>query len=169
MVQKPLDRNLFNIDLLIPDKEYFKQNNLKEVTSLAIFETNSNVFHNDGLYSINVFGPVGSAERLKRHGYIDFKIPVLHPLVYSSIVKLGKKYEKIMSGTGYAYFDNATKDFIMDENNENSQTGYDFFIKHIDKIQYGTTESKKRDYKIALVDKYGRSSGLYTVITLAVA
>lgn len=162
MVQKPLDRNLFNIDLLIPDKEYFKQNNLKEVTSLAIFETNSNVFHNDGLYSINVFGPVGSAERLKRHGYIDFKIPVLHPLVYSSIVKLGKKYEKIMSGTGYAYFDNATKDFIMDENNENSQTGYDFFIKHIDKIQYGTTESKKRDYKIALVDKYGRSSGLYT-------
>ena len=162
MQQKPLDRSKFNIDLLIPDKDYFKQNNLKEVTTLAIFETNSNVFHSEGLYSVEIFGPVGSPERLKRHGYIDFKVPILHPMVYSSIIKLGKKYEKILSGTGYGYFDKTTKDFVIDESNENSRTGYEFFISYIDQIVYGTTESKKRDYKIALVDKYGRSNGLYT-------
>lgn len=162
MLQKPLNPDLFNIDLLIPDAGYFKKLNLKEVTTLAIFETNSNVFHEDGLYSPSIFGPIGSNERLKRHGYVDFVVPVLHPLVYKTITELGKKYEKIISGSAYGYFDKTINDFVIDDTKEESQTGFEFFIKHLDKIKYGTTSSSKRDYKIALVNKYGRSDGLYT-------
>lgn len=51
MAQQPLDMNLLNIDLLIPEAGTFKKALLGEVTSTSIFEPSSNVFDTKGLFS----------------------------------------------------------------------------------------------------------------------
>ena len=56
-----LDRNLFNIDLLLLNEENTKL--FREVKTGAIFETGSKIFHKDGLFSTEIFGPLGSAVR----------------------------------------------------------------------------------------------------------
>lgn len=159
MRQQPLDNNYLNIDLLIPDDTTFKESGLLPVSSLSIFDSNTDVFNKDGLFSNEIFGNVGSDTRMIRPGYIDLKVPVLHPLIYKSITSLGKKYEEIMHGRLKAKFDNTIKDFVMDEE---GGTGYDFFVRHLDLIKYPKTESTTRDNRISLVEKYGRRSGLFT-------
>lgn len=157
MFQIKLDERFFNIDLNIPDQGKFKSMGLGEVTSLSIFEPNSDVFHKDGLFSYTIFGELGTKTRLVRPGYIDFKVKILHPMIYNAIVDLGKRYEGIMSGSVKAKFNQVTKDFEVDPNGE---TGYSFFLKHIDEIKYTPNESIGRDVNIELVNKYGRSNGL---------
>ena len=76
----PINKTPFNIDLLILDKNKTKQ--LKPITKLNIFETSSQNFDPDGLYSTEIFGPVGSELRNDSFAYIDLKIKILHPLVY---------------------------------------------------------------------------------------
>ena len=64
MEQIELDRSLFNIDpLVISDKQALL---MGEVTSLSIFEANSQVFDPKGLFSTEIFGPVGSTLRLDK-------------------------------------------------------------------------------------------------------
>lgn len=162
MIQKPLDPNLLNIDLLIPEPTTFKTNHLGEVVSTSIFEPSSNVFDLKGLFSPEIFGEIGSDVRLNKPGYVDFKIPVFHPLVYLTICDLGDKYEKIMSGSLYAKFDKELKDFIPVEEESDGDTGYEFFCKHVDDLVYPETNSHKRQFKIALVEKYGKRSGMLT-------
>lgn len=160
MIQKPLDPNLLNIDLLVPEVGTFKKANLGEVLTTSIFEPSSNVFDLKGLFSPVIFGELGSDERMTRPGYVDFKLKVFHPLVYMTICDLGEKYEKIISGNLYAKFSEVEKDFIVCEDPSEGRTGFDFFCKYIDKIQYPENESHKRSFKKALVEKYGRTSGL---------
>ena len=50
-------RKLFNIDLILGLKE--KKKFLKPVTSLHIFEPSSTIFKKDGLFSLEIFGPLG--------------------------------------------------------------------------------------------------------------
>lgn len=159
MEQKPLNQDLLAIDLLIPDKNLFRANNMKEVTNLAIFEPNTDVFHKDGLFSQEIFGQVGSRERIERMGYIDFVLPVFHPLVFMTIIKLGDKYDKIMRGTLSARFDEEEQDFVPDIEGE---TGFNFFVKHVNKLKYQQTESLKRDNKIKLVERYGKTDSMLT-------
>lgn len=159
MKQSPLDRSLFNIDLLIPDDDTFRNFGLLPVTNLGIFETNSDTFNKNGLYSNVIFGNVGSDERMLKPGYIDLKLKIFHPLVFITIERLGKKYKEILAGKLYARFDPKEKDFLPDP--ENGNTGFHFFCQHLDQLVFKTTESNKRDYKISLVDKYGRTSGMF--------
>lgn len=158
MKQEPLNPKVFNIDLLIPDDGKFKSMMLGEVETLSIFEPNSDVFNSKGLFSNQIFGQIGSDLRLERPGYVDTKLKFLHPLVYSTICNLGKKYEEIMEGKTRAVFNVATNDFDLDPNGE---TGFSFFLKYIDKIVYVKNDSERRSYKVLLVDKYGRKSGLF--------
>lgn len=158
MKQEQLNRNIFNIDLLIPDDGKFKSMLLGEVESLAIFEPNSDVFNSKGLFSNQIFGQIGSDLRLERPGYVDTKLHFLHPLVYSTICNLGKKYEDIIEGNVRATFNKETNDFDIDPEGE---TGFSFFLKYLDKIEYVKNESERRSYKVSLVNKYGRSSGLF--------
>lgn len=159
MKQSPLDRSLFNLDLLIPDDDTFRNLGLLPVTNLAIFESTTDAFNKNGLFSNVIFGNIGSDTRMLRPAYIDLKLKIFHPLVFITIERLGKKYKEILAGRLYARFDKVEKDFVPDP--ENGNTGFHFFCQHLDEIVYKTTESNKRDYKISLVEKYGRSSGLF--------
>lgn len=144
-------KNLLNIDILTLSNDKLKY--LGEIKSCSIFEVGTKIFKNDGLYSNEIFGPVGSSTRQERYGYINLNIPVLHPFVYETLLSLGSKYEYIINGTKYAKFNNELKDFEFTDA-QNGETGYNFFLKHINKIKFRETNSDQRAYKIKFVNKY---------------
>jgi len=78
MSQRP-----FNISLLrVKDTDLPRLGLIKE---MQIFGQGSS-FHPDGLFSTTIFGAVGSEYRTKMFGYIDLKYPIIHPLVYKTIM-----------------------------------------------------------------------------------
>lgn len=145
------------MDLLILDDRHTRF--LKEVSSLAIFVSNSTVFDPKGLFSTDIFGPTGSTDRLEREGYINLRVPILHPLVYHILTNGRKnKYEDIMAGRKRAIFDKETNDFIIDSKGD---TGYNFFIEHLDKLDFlQNSDSKERIYNNRLIEMYGKKSKL---------
>lgn len=155
--QQPLDRNLFNIDILILSPVQLA--NLREVTKLNVFDPNTQVFDNDGLFSTTTFGPLGSTVRNEKPGYIDLKLGILHPLVYLHIISLKSNYENIIIGKEYAKFDSELGDFIPAKN-EDGETGYSFFLRYIDKLKLDDNDSDQRRYKIELIKKYGNTKSL---------
>ena len=158
MAQQPLNKELFNIDLLLLNKDNLQ--NMREVSVLDIFSPNSQVFHPDGLFSLETFGQIGSPIRQEMPGYIDLKIPILHPLVYRTILNLKSSYKDIMEGTLKVKFNKSTKDFEVDENGE---TGYSFFIKHLDELSFTSNSvSEQRNFRVKFVKKYGNTASMFT-------
>lgn len=159
-----MEKDLFNINILNLDSPENKPKLklIREVTNGAIFEPSSKKFKVDGLFSTEVFGEVGSVMRNKQPGYIDLKVPILHPLVYETIIKLGKKYEYILHGKLKVKFDTSVNNFDIDSEGE---TGYTYFLKHIDKLDFDSgepTKSDQRRYRIELVKKYAKSEFMIT-------
>lgn len=147
---KTLEDDLFNIDLLVLQPNQIKL--MKEVTNLAVFESNTQVFSKDGLFSTEIFGPVGSTLRLEKAGYIDLKLPVLHPLVYKYLKTLDKQYDEIMKGKLTVTFN---KELGIYEEDPNGQTGFEYFMSNLQDLKFVSNDSKQRENKISLVD-YGR-------------
>lgn len=141
----------FNIELLFLNNNNIKQ--LKQVKSLNIYETNTKIFALDGLFSQDIFGPVGSTLRNEKFGYIDLNLKILHPLAYRSLCKLKSLYADIMSGKKYAIFDNEIKDYVI-SNIDDGDTGYNFFLKHLKDIEFKDKGSDSRAYNIKLIKKY---------------
>lgn len=141
----------FNIDILILNKVMLAQ--LKEVTNLAIMESGTQNFAIDGLYSTEIFGPIGSDIRNKKFGYVDLNIKVLHPLIYQHIISLKKLYKDIIEGKKYGIWDEATKD-IVESDRDNGGRGLDFMLKYIDKIDLKDNGSDERMFKIEMVKRY---------------
>lgn len=141
----------FNLELLFLKKEQY--NKIGEVKDLSIFETSTNNFNPDGLFSTEIFGRVGSDERLSNYGYINLNIKVLHPLIFKHISSLKKLYSNIMLGTTYAKFDKELKDFVISNASE-GDTGYEFFLSKFDKIELKDNGSDARLFKIKLIKKY---------------
>lgn len=159
-ISKTLDKNLFNIELLIFNDENTKY--FKEVKTGAIFETGTKLFHRDGLFSTDIFGPIGSRVRSEREAVIDLKLPVLHPLIYELIISLNSKIERIANGKTYAIFNNTIGDFEISTKENGGRTGYSFLLEHIDKIKFTETNSTERKYKIELCKKYCNTKSLIT-------
>lgn len=156
---KRLDPKLFNIDIGILTDETTRY--MKPVTTGSIFETNSNVFREGGLFDEKIFGEKGSQIRNKQMAYIDLGLPILHPLIYENFIKLAKKYEDIIEGKKYGYFDNTTHDIEISPDKK-GKTGYSFVIDHIGKILYDDRGSDERRYRIALVERYARKEYFIT-------
>lgn len=144
-------KNLLNVDILVLTDQMIKF--IGEVKTGDIFESGTKIFKRDGLYSNEIFGPTGSAIRQERYGYIKLNIPILHPFVYLTLLSLASKYEGIINGTKYAKFNNNTKDFEFTDI-KNGETGYNFFLKHVNKIKFKETNSDQRSYRIKFVTKY---------------
>jgi len=141
----------FNLDLLIPDEELKKK--LKRVGVLDIFIPSSKDFHPEGLFSVNIFGPVGSEARMRNFAYIDLKCEVFHPLIYRVLGDLKALYKDIMSSTSYAVWDDALKDFVKSDA-LSGDTGFTFFMQYIDKLKPEMNDSNKRKFSIELFDRY---------------
>lgn len=143
-INKPSELDILKVS---PQEARF----LGKVTTGQIFGSGSN-FHPEGLFSVEIFGAVGSEVRMEQFGVIDLNMSVITPVVYKNITELGSLYSKIMKGQQYAEFDEKLKDFVPSMS-ENADTGYAFFLKHLPELKFKENESRKRKYKIELVYK----------------
>lgn len=147
---KELDRNLFNVDLMVIEQQHLPY--LKEVKSLGIFENNSKVFDPLGLFSTEIFGQIGSKDRLEKAGYIDLRLPILHPLCYQHLITLNKLYDGILAGKVIARYDADIGDFVEDRTN--GSTGFEYFMNYLPYLQFkNPNNSQDRANRIALVKR----------------
>lgn len=141
----------FNIEIMNPQRIPWQM--MKPVTSLDIYDGLTTELNENGLYSIPIFGRVGSEERDEKFSYIHIKSSIFHPEIFKSIISLKQMYAGILSGNTYAKWDENEKDFIKSSALE-GQTGFDFFVQHWKDIEFKETGSPKRSDKIKLVNKY---------------
>lgn len=141
----------FNIELLIPTQAQLAM--LGQVTNHEIFEGTGGNFHEKGLFSVEIFGRVGSKEREGRFGYINLGLEIIHPVIYRNLIKLKAFYEEIIHGRVFAIFDPSVNDFVR-SNELEGRTGYTFFFDNWKKIDFGETKSSIRRVRVELMKKY---------------
>lgn len=142
----------FNIVILALPPERLK--GMKPVTVLDIFDGSSTDFHESGLFSVSIFGRIGDERRNRRFSYINVKVPIFHPIIFNTLVKMKRLYGDILSGTGYAQWDPTLKDFVK-ATALNGQTGFEFFLAHWLDIEFkNEAGSSSRVQAIALMKKY---------------
>lgn len=139
-----------HVKILHADPKRFAH--VKPVTTVDVFQNNTRDFHDDGLFSAEIFGRVGSDARLTRMSYIDCKVPIFHPRIFSHLCSLKQLYKGILSGHEYAIWNEKEKDFEK-STIDDGETGFYFFVKHWEKINFRRTSSNKRDLKIEIIKK----------------
>lgn len=122
---------------------------LLPINTGAIF-IEGNKFHPLGLYSVEVFGPVGTEARTTTFARINLNIKLLQPIVYKNLIELGSIYLRVMEGKEYVEFDTKLNDLVPSTSSK-AETGYNTLIKYLPKIKFKQTESEKRDGKIKLI------------------
>lgn len=150
MAKQPLDYKFFNIDIIVVRDEDVK--NLGEITRPNIFESNTSKFDPEGLFSTDIFGPIGSDIRKVSLGYIDLKLDTMHPHVFSTLITLNSKYEEILEGKLRAKYDIEKGDLVEDK--INGKTGYSYFMSVLPRIKFNDNGSEERKHKIELVKRY---------------
>lgn len=141
----------FNVFIVQPDAELTKQ--MRQVTVNDIFEPGTQVFHPDGLFSTETFGPVGSDERDLRFGFIKLNTRVFNALIYLRLGTLKKLYHDIIMGKRLAEWDPERKDFYGSDE-ISGETGFAFFVKYFPELVLDPGDSNARNTRIALINKY---------------
>ncbi len=150
------------IELIFPDKPY--------VTGLGEVKTTATVFgkeiEQEGLFSTEIFGPIGTEERMSRFGYIDLHLPILHPRIYDYLISISSLYQGIMASTKYAIFNDKTKEFEPADK-DTGKTGYTFFMEHLYEMKLPDKEGDEAKNMIMVIEKY-RKRGILTNTKLLV-
>lgn len=141
----------FNVKILNLTPERLR--GLKPVRALDISAGASSQFHEDGLFSVSIFGKMGDERRGQRFSYIDIHVSVFHPVIYRSLLQLKRLYGGIMSSTEYAIWNDEIKDFER-ASSINGQTGYHFFLSKWKEIEFGKSKSVIREENSKLIAKY---------------
>lgn len=141
----------FNVEVL----KLTAQNtqSLKPITVPDIYDGSTTNFHEEGLYSSSIFGMTGTEERSKRFSYIDLKIGVFHPLIYTHLLRVKDMYGQIMSGKTFAKWNAKEKDFERADEVD-GETGFAFFVKHFPEINFKKTRSDQRNLRIKVIEEY---------------
>lgn len=151
----------FNLDPLIVKPTELRS--LQQVKVPDIFEGSSQIFHAEGLFSTTIFGNVGTEQRDNTFGYIDIKLPVLHPFMLKIVTQLRGFYKDLIAGKTYAIWDEKEKDFVA-SNQIDGQTGFYFFLNHWKDIKFKRTSSRLRDERIAYFEKFKHESEMDKVM-----
>lgn len=125
----------------------------KPITSTDAFEGMTQNLNDDGLYSLEIFGKLGSKERDKTEAYIDVKLPIFNPTYLKSLFQIKALYQGILRGAEYGAWDEETKDFIKSNILEGG-TGFSFFTKAFKNIVFSSTDSYKRGQRVTLVNNF---------------
>ncbi|QXN67920.1 DNA-directed RNA polymerase subunit gamma [Listeria phage LPJP1] len=139
--------NLLDIDNVV------KQNNLPKITN-PIFFNQSNYPTEDGLFSYEIFGEIGSKSRSNQFAYIDLNTRIFHPVVYKLIISLDKRIEECISGLKYF----TIKDGQLVEDDVNGETGVSFLYNNFEKLSFKKTESLQRDSKLNIIEKFDKDT-----------
>ena len=124
------------------------------VTTGEIYEVGTNNLHSEGLFSVEIFGALGSQGRDLTYSYIDLHTEIMHPRIYRWIVSLRQFYGDLMDGRKYGIWNPKTRDFDpADPLDEGARTGYGFFVEHAQEIAHLRNESDRRNYSITLIDR----------------
>ena len=129
---------------------------LSRITSLDIFRSSSAEFNEDGLFSTEIFGLVGSDQRNKTYAYIDFNTYIITPKIYKMLMEVGL-YKDIVNGRKYATFDSKTKNFVI-ATKDTGDTGIHFFYTHVKNLVPEDTGSSTRLLLIRNLEKYRDTS-----------
>jgi len=149
-----MERDPLNIALMQVTK-FIADNRLMEVTSPFIHEPSSTAMDSKGIFSEIIFGEMASQNRLIKMGYISLNCRVFHPKVFQNLQQLKRFYVEIMSGKSYAIWNPVERDFERaGEDEENADTGFTFFIKHFNEINFSKNASLKRNDKIKVIEEY---------------
>lgn len=146
-----VNRLPFNVSILKVTPEMMRI--MRPVTVLDFFENASGDFHEDGLFSVLIFGRVGDEARDRRFSYIDLKASIFHPVIFERLCQLKNLYRGIISGDQYAVWDEQARDF-KPSNELDGETGYAFFTRHWEKIRFVRNNSDVRNQRIDLIEKY---------------
>jgi len=115
------DKFRLELDLLVLRKDEVKK--LLPVTTSLIFDKNGNEFNTKGLFSNEIFGPIGSEERYDKISYINLKTPILHPAAFDILIGYNSLYTDIINGKRYAKFNSKSKKFEeVDMSEESNRT-----------------------------------------------
>ena len=111
-------------------------------------------FHPEGLFSEQIFGPVGSRDRRTKYSYIDLHTKVVHPSAYTILIQLDKKVEKFLS---------AEEQFILDTNGRlkieaGGVTGIKAFIDLFPDIKFRVDTSQRQKFIKVLQDTYNKKT-----------
>lgn len=153
----------FNIELFSPTDQDLR--NIRPIKVLDIFAPSSKNFHPDGLFSIETFGKVGEERRNRMFSYIDLHVSVFHPIVFRALSDLKSLYADILSGKGYAIFDDGIKDFVK-STPVDGNTGFSFFMKHFKELKFEERPSAKREFNIKLINTYREKCTLNKLIVM---
>jgi len=126
---------------------------LAPITRLDITEGASTNFHDDGLFSTRIFGPVGSVQRDEVFAKLKLNVRVLHPKIYRDLINLKALYKEILEGSRTAKFSDVEGDFYPSVDAD-AETGYAFFMFHLDKLKLKRTESPARNERIDFLERW---------------
>jgi hypothetical protein len=141
----------FNLSILVFQPQWLLM--VRPVTSLDIFIAASKNLHPDGLFSSEIFGTPGTDARYSKESYIDVKLEIFHPLIWSCVMAMKSLYIDICSSKAYAKFDDTLKDFVAADA-ATGQTGYAFFVSKFKDIVFQDTGSDQRREKMDFIAKY---------------
>lgn len=140
---------------LLDTPAFISENKVMPVTSALLYEPSTHSFHPEGLFSEEIFGKIGSPDRMERFGYLELNTEILHPKIFKIVGQLGKIYLDILAGRTYAVFDRAEKNFVKStSSDDDADTGFSFFMQHFPEIEFARTESELRDERIVDIKKY---------------
>lgn len=153
----------FNLSILVPSKDQLIM--MRPVRVLDIFDGGTTNFHEDGLFSLSIFGRQGSDERDERFSFINLNVEIFHPFIFKQLIKLRALYHEIIKGTKYAVFDKEIGDFVVSDA-ISGETGYAFFFKYWKQLVLKGTGSDIRDLRIKLLTKYKDMATTSNVLVL---
>jgi len=108
--------------------------------------------NDDGLYSLEIFGKLGSKERDRTEAYIDLKLPIFNPTYLKALIQIKSLYQGILRGAEYGVWDNELKDFIK-SNILEGETGFSTFVKQFPHIKFSLTGSYRRGQRVELTNQ----------------
>ena len=138
------------INLLDIDK-FIENNVCSEVTNPINFNSD-NTPTDDGLFSIKIFGQLGSKDRKNNWGYINLRIHFLSPVMYKLLKELKRNIEKCIMGQGY-FIINKNGELVEDPDGEN---GISFIYNNFEKLKFKNTGSTKRENRLDLLSKLSK-------------
>jgi len=141
----PLTLKLIDIDKLI------EQENLKEVKSAKPYiRERVGRFDPEGLWSEEIFGPVGSEERRKKFAYVNLGTVIIHPQLYPVVGRLSPSFQKCLTGKGKFKVQNGKL-----VQSDDGGFGPLFIYENFDKIDWSQYELKDPRAVKAIL-KYGK-------------
>lgn len=139
----------FNVRIL--DTNEIKLPVGRQIKTRDTFEGATQNFHPEGLFSIPIFGRIGSEERDRIFGYIELNTTILHPFIYRTLGRLKGLYKGIMEGRSYVIWDSEAKDFVQSDE-INGDTGMHLFLSHWRDIKIKPTGSDIQAERIRFIE-----------------